>query len=182
MAIYRIYPEKDTTIWSEPNISDIYGNAGLDEILEIGTYKDINDTHRVQRSMIQFYTSQIQSTLDSKVTGQWTGSLHLSLAEAGSLPQDYVIHALAVSSSWTTGVGKRDDLPLNKSGCSWKFRGAQQDPWNALGGDYISSSLAFVSKSVKLSQDLDINVTDIVNSHYSSSYSNAGIMLKTCSY
>tara|TARA_B100001287_G_scaffold66999_1_gene54815 strand:+ start:5600 stop:6646 length:1047 start_codon:yes stop_codon:yes gene_type:complete len=178
MAIFRIYPEKDTTIWSEPNISNIYGNAGLDEILEVGTYKDIDDTHRVQRSLIQFYTNQIQSTINSKVTGQWTGSLHLSLAEAGSLPEDYVLHALAVNGSWTTGLGKRDDLPLNKSGCSWKYKGAQQDAWTSLGGDYISSSLAFVSKSVKLSQDLDIDVTNIVHSHYSSSYGNAGIMLK----
>ena len=178
MAIYRIYPEKDTTIWSEPNISDLYGNAGLDEILEVGTYKDVNDTHRIQRSLIQFYSNQIQSTLDNKVTGQWTGSLHLSLAEAKSLPQDYSINALAVSSSWTTGVGKRDDLPLNLSGCSWKYRGTQTDQWTSLGGDYISSSLASESKSVKLSQDLNINITDIVTSHYSGSYGNAGIMLK----
>lgn len=178
MAIYRIYPEKDTTIWSEPNISNLYGNAGLDEILEVGTYKDVNDTHRVQRTLIQFYTNQIQSTLNSKVTGQWTGSLHLSLAEAGELPQDYEVHALALSSQWTTGVGKRDDLPLDQSGCSWKHKDAQANEWTSLGGDYISSSLSFVSKSVKLDQDLDIDVTSIVNSHYSSSYSNAGIMVK----
>ena len=44
--------------------------------------------------------------------------------------------------------------------------------------DYISSSLASESKSVKLSQDLNINITDIVTSHYSGSYGNAGIMLK----
>jgi len=178
MAIYRIYPEKDTIIWSEPNISNLYGNAGQDEILEVGTYKDVDDTTRVQRSLIQFYTNDITSTLNSKVSGTWSSSLHLSLAEAGELPQDYVLHAFAVSSSWTVGLGKRDDSPLDTTGCSWKYRGAQVDEWSTLGGDYISSSLAFVSKSVKLSHDLDIDVTSIVNSHYSGSYSNNGIMLK----
>jgi len=36
MAVYRIFPEKDTFIFSEPTIAGTYGNAGKDEILEIG--------------------------------------------------------------------------------------------------------------------------------------------------
>ena len=178
MAVYRIYPDKDTTIWSEPNLVGTYGNAGKDEILEVGTYKDINLDHRVQRSILQFNTQDITSTLNSKVSGNWSSSIHLSLAEAGELPQDYVIHALAMSSSWTVGTGKRDDLPLDTTGVSWKDRSAQSLPWGTLGGDYISSSLSFVSKSVKYSHDLNIDVTSIVDSHYSSSYSNNGILLK----
>jgi len=35
MALFRIYPEKDSTIWSEPTSAGLYGNAGLDEILNI---------------------------------------------------------------------------------------------------------------------------------------------------
>ena len=35
MAIYRIYPEKDATVLSKPNVAGVYGNAGLDEILEL---------------------------------------------------------------------------------------------------------------------------------------------------
>ena len=178
MAVYRIFPEKDTTIWSEPNISGIYGNAGLDEILEVGVYKDINLNSRVQRSLIKFRTNEITSTLDSKVSGPWSSSLHLYLANAGELPQDYVIHGYAVSSSWVNGTGKRDDQPLDTTGVSWKYREAQSFPWNTLGGDYISSSFAFVSKSLKSSHDLDLNITNIVNEHYSGSVDNNGIILK----
>ena len=79
-SLHGLRNQKDPKTNSVPVISNLYGNAGLDEILEVGTYKDVNDTHRVQRTLIQFYTTQIQSTLHNKVTGQWTGSLHLSLA------------------------------------------------------------------------------------------------------
>jgi len=178
MAVYRIFPEKDTTIWSEPNISGIYGNAGLDEILELGVYKDINLDSRKQRALIQFRSNEINSALTNKVTGLWSGSLHLYLPTASELPQDYVIHGYAISSSWTNGTGKRDDLPLNTTGATWLNRKAQSTPWNSLGGDYISGSFTFVSKSLNSNHDLDLDVTSIVHQHYSESIDNNGILLK----
>ena len=39
MAIYRIFPDKDSIIYSEQNT----GNAGLDEIVEIAGYTGVND-------------------------------------------------------------------------------------------------------------------------------------------
>src|SRR6056300_1741390 len=100
MAIYRLYPEKDTIIWSEPNLVGTYGNAGKDEILEIGTYKDVNLTHRVQRSIIQFNTNDIRTTIGSIISSNsWSANLHLSLAEAGELPQNYTVKAYPISGS-----------------------------------------------------------------------------------
>ena len=78
MAVYRIFPEKDTTIWSEPNISGIYGNAGLDPVIEIGGYPDSNLVGRTQRTLIQFDSSEISSTINNKISGSWSSSLHLS--------------------------------------------------------------------------------------------------------
>ena len=40
MAIYRIFPESDTFIFSE----GVKGNAGKDEILEIAGYTDFSGT------------------------------------------------------------------------------------------------------------------------------------------
>ena len=127
MAVYRIFPEKDTTIWSEPNTSGIYGNAGLDSVIEIGGYPDSNLTGRTQRSLIQFKNTDITSTLDTKVTGNWSSSLHLSLASASEIPTSYTLFAYPVSQSWINGTGKRDDSPLNKTGVSWQHRGAQEN-------------------------------------------------------
>jgi hypothetical protein len=179
MAIYRIYPEKDTTVWSEPNTAGTYGNAGLDEILEIGGYPDTYLTGRSQRALIQFSTSDIQSTINTKITGSFSSSLKLYLATAGEIPSTYTLYGYPVSQSWTNGTGKRDDQPLNTTGTSWKFRDAQLNQWDTLGCDFISSSVSG-SQTFTLSskKDLNMDVTSIVTQHYSESLSNYGILLK----
>jgi hypothetical protein len=177
MAVYRIYPEKDTIIWSETNTVNIYGNAGKDEILEIGTYKDVNQVSNIQRTLIQFDSSIINSTLNSKVTGEWSASLHLALAEAGELPQSYAIEAYPISNSWVMGTGKRDDQPLNTTGVTWKHRANQADLWSTLGGDYLNSPNSSQTKGINSNHDLDINVSSIVVAQ-TSSIQNNGILLK----
>jgi len=59
MAVYRLFSESDSFIFSEENT----GNAGKDEILEIGGYKDISGTGRTSRTLIKFNNSEIQDTL-----------------------------------------------------------------------------------------------------------------------
>jgi hypothetical protein len=181
MAIYRIYPEKDSFVFSTPNIAGLYGNAGKDEILEIGGYPDPNDpaTGRTDRALIQFLSSDISSTLEEKVIGQWTANLHLYLAEASEIPSRYKVFACPISSSWSEGTGKRDDNPINRTGVSWKFRKAGIE-WDSLGGDFITTpsltgSAEFNNAS---SLDLDINVTNAITAFYSSSIPNNGLLLK----
>ena len=63
MAIYKIFPESDTFIYSEyPS-----GNAGKDEVIEIAGYTDISGVGRTKRAILKFSTSDIQSTVDSIV-------------------------------------------------------------------------------------------------------------------
>ena len=179
MAIYRIFPEKDTTIWSEPDIAGFYGNAGLDEILEIGGYPDVNLTGRTQRALVQFSTSDIQSTINTKVTGSFSSSLKLYLATAGEIPTSYTLYAYPVSQSWENGTGKRDDSPLNTTGVSWQYRGALENAWDNLGGDFITSSVSGSQTfSLSSTKDLDMDVTSIITQHYSESLDNYGMLLK----
>ena len=178
MAVYRIYPDKDTTIWSEPNNSGLYGNAGRDEILEIGGYPDSYLVGRTNRTLIQFKTSDIVETVDEKISGAFSASLKLYLATANELPTSYTIYAYPVSQSWINGTGKRDDSPINTTGASWKYRGVQEDLWDNLGGDYITDYSGSQTKDLTKNHDLDINITNIVTQHYSGSIPNNGIILK----
>lgn len=179
MAIFRLYPEKDTTIWSEPNTAGLYGNAGRDQILEIGGYPDVNLTGRTNRTLIQFNSSDISSVLQTKVSGAFSASLNLYLATAKELPTSFTVNAYPISQSWVNGIGKKDDLPLNYSGVSWKYRDAQQNLWNNLGGDYITSSISG-SQTFNLNdvKDINMDITSIVSAHYSGSVANNGILLK----
>jgi len=85
MALFRIYPEKDAFIWSEPTVGGLYGNAGKDEVLEIGGYPDADLTGRTNRAMIQFRQADITSSINEKVTGGFSASLNLSLAHTKEL-------------------------------------------------------------------------------------------------
>ena len=178
MAVYRIFPEKDTTIWNESSITSKYGNAGKDEILEIGGYPDPIDPAqgRTNRSLLKFNTADVISTLSGKVTGAWSASLELKIATASELPQSYTVEAYPISGSWINGVGKKDDSPYNTSGVSWKYRDAHSTEWSTLGGDYTTSITGSVTKYLNDGNDLSVDVTDIV-SLQTGSY-NDGILIK----
>ena len=53
MAVYKIFPEKSSTLYSfYPTL-----NTGIDEILEISTFESLNNTNEVSRAVIKFPTS-----------------------------------------------------------------------------------------------------------------------------
>lgn len=178
MAIYRIHPEKDTTIWSEPTVAGIYGNAGRDEILEIGGYPDANQIGRSKRALLQFSSREIINTVNHITEGTISCSIKLYNATATSLPSDYTINAYPISESWVNGLGKLEDKPTNKTGVSWIYRGAQEDLWGTEGGSFTTSESGSKTVSLGDSHDLSIDVTNIVAQHYSGSIDNNGIILK----
>ena len=137
MAVYRIFPESDSFIYTE----NIQGNAGRDEILEIGGYP-VSAVGQTSRTIVKFSTFDIQDTLNSKVgTSSFDAFLHLSLASAYELPQSYSLYSYPVYDDWTNGVGKFGDIPINKSGCSWKNRLAGTNhPWTTVSQQITTTS------------------------------------------
>ena len=62
MAIYRIFPDKDTIIFTEQNT----GNAGKDEIIEVGGYpSSIDGVGQAARILIKFTTEDIKNVVDT---------------------------------------------------------------------------------------------------------------------
>lgn len=121
MAVYRIFPENDTFIYTE----DIQGNAGRDEVLELGGYP-IAGTGQTSRMLFKYSTSQIQNIVDSKIgSSPFQANLHVYLASAYELPQSLTINAYPIYQNWVNGVGKFGDMPTDKSGASWIYRTAQ---------------------------------------------------------
>ena len=179
MAIYRINPEKDTTIWSEPSAAGLYGNAGKDQILEVGGYPDINQIGRTKRMLLQFYSSEISSTLEEKVTGGFSASLNLYIADASELPSEYTLYAYPISSSWTSGTGRLADSPANRTGTSWKYKDAATTEWDTLGCDFLTNSNSGSQlHTLDSNHDISIDVTSIIEQTYSGSLSNNGIIVK----
>ena len=199
MAVYKIFPQKDTFISSDIPL----GNAGNDEILEIKGYPDTSGVGQTSRVLIKYDTAEIKDVISTKIgENSYTASLKLYLADAYELPTDLVIEAYPIytTTGWDNGTGKYGDIPTNKTGASWKYKqGGETNQWivstfptyvtgsypnnNTGGGNWYTASagtdLKFTQSFTQHSDlDIDIDVTQAINLFNSDTIVNEGFILK----
>lgn len=129
MAVYKIFPDKDATIYSLfPNM-----NTGLDEMIEATetafSYSDPNP--QTSRFLISFDNVEVEDILENKMgissSAQLSGSgyqvnLRCFIATATGLeinPTGTAIDIFYVSQNWSMGTGKYLDSPISTDGTSW---------------------------------------------------------------
>lgn len=201
MAIYRIFPEKDTFIYTEA----IKGNAGLDEIIEIGGYL-VSEVGQTSRALLKFNDTDVANVVSNIIgSNNYSASIHLSLATAYEVPTEYSIKAYPVYEPWVQGIGKFGDSPVDESGVSWTYRLGKQDgrwtlrsntvnmpagvtgSYNATysggGGNWYTGSAGINFESTQLQElnsnnDIHINVTNGVKAHVAGTIVNNGFILK----
>ena len=204
MAIYKIFPEKDTFILSKFPAQ----NTGRDEILEVTNENGINinssaqgDLPAIKRTLVQFKTTDISNVISNKIgNNNYSASLNLYLATAENAPLNYTIYAYPISGAWDMGTGKVSDDPKTEDGCSWGWRGASgSSAWTTTGfADYVTGSYSGsttgggtwytgsttinpeASQSFLYTSDKDIsmNVTNTVKLWNATSFSNNGFIVK----
>jgi len=197
MAIYKIFPTQDSTLYSlHPEM-----NTGLDEIIEaslevgnIGT-----PAPQTSRFLIKFDSTEISDLINTKISGsQWQSNLRCFTANVTALNSDTTINVYPISQSWNMGTGRYLSIPEVQNGASWIWRDYQG------GNKWATSSFApgttgsyslsvdpggatwYVTQSLSGSQifgyytdkDLNVNVTNIVKAWYSSSIENNGFIVK----
>lgn len=193
MAVYKLFPEKDATLYSEyPEM-----NTGIDEIIEASTQVALDGSPTVSRFLVQFNQSQIQSVLQDKVSGSFATYLKTYIAKASGLGEQVTLYNYAVSGSWQNGTGKYQDSPETQNGVSWKSRiSSGSGTWATTfgstgatasyavgytgGGNWYTSSTYIQSASLEYRSDFDLsfNVTNTVLAWYSSSIANNGFIIK----
>ena len=199
MAVYKIFPEKDTTIYS----AFPYTNTGRDEIIETSTNPDIftgSNGPQTSRILIKFSDSQINDVITNKVLGNsFNVYLKLFLANASNIPLDYTIFCYPLSQSWDMGTGKYGDDPITTDGASWKTpRYSGSSFWYTTLGNYATASyissnigggvwytgsstlnpVASQSFNYITSKDIILNVTNAINLFVSGTIPNNGFILK----
>jgi len=80
MAVYKLFPEKDATLYSEYPVM----NTGIDEILEVNSYEDTAGNYQASRFLVKFNNSQINETLNS-IVGSASFKTYLRLFNAKTL-------------------------------------------------------------------------------------------------
>jgi hypothetical protein len=138
MAHYFIFPEKDTTIYSHPTRAVL--NTGIDEVLTLRDEPSSTDlNYYPSRILIQFKQSEIDDTINNKVSGLYSASLNLYQTEHKELSIDQHLEVFAISGSWNNGAGRFTNTPLISDGCSWLYRDGSPD---AISNDELGNKWA----------------------------------------
>jgi hypothetical protein len=197
MAVYKIFASADASIYS----SKPAANAGLDEILEVSVKNNrfplnyfidplpsdplLSDDLR--RSLILFDDKDL-NTIKSFTTGSYKTNLKLYLANAENLTTTYSLEIRQISQSWAMGTGKSSDNPETRNGVCWYNTGSFTVPVNnwgffrsahlTPGGGSWTSQYTTQTFGYKDNKDIDVDVTDIVNTWFNSSQLNNGFIIK----
>lgn len=197
MAVYKLFPEKDTTLYSAfPAL-----NTGVDAILEISsTTPSISPSPRVARSLVKFNQTEIENIIDSKVgESDFSSSLRLYASKIQGINLDTTLEIFPASDNWGNGTGEYGDSPQTTNGSSWKYISySGSDIWktggyspyvtgsytgsisqglqNGVGGNWYTGS-SYTERSVYSTQtfglrstkDLNVDVTNIIHAWYTAS-------------
>ena len=118
MAVYKIFPTQDTTLYSAyPTM-----NTGLDAILEVSNKLNLDGTPDIARYLIQFDQNEINDVITNKISGN-TSNIYLKnfIAEAQGLNQNTSLEILPLAQSWNNGTGYYLDNPKEEDGSSWEY-------------------------------------------------------------
>tara|TARA_B100001059_G_scaffold10059_1_gene8202 strand:- start:10376 stop:11509 length:1134 start_codon:yes stop_codon:yes gene_type:complete len=149
MAYYSIFPEKDTTIYSHHNRSDL--NTGNDEILELVKEKgSTNNLYYPSRILLQFSNSDIQLAIAK--SNNFTSSLELFSAEHKNLSAEQSVEVFPLSSSWNEGTGKYSNLPISSNGSSWLYKDNDSSKTKWLTSSFGVGSTGSISTTVSITK------------------------------
>ena len=203
MAVYKIFPTKDATLYSlYPSM-----NTGLDAILEVSNTRNLELKPDVSRYLIEFDTSEIQDIIDNKILGnEFDVFLKNSIATAQGINANVKLEIFATAQSWNNGTGHYLDIPEINDGVSWNFRNfISGSTWDMSGnvgaygftgsydllnspqggGSFFTSSTLIpqVTESFNLrsNKDLELNVKEFTKLWYSGSIPNYGFLTKLSS-
>ena len=191
MAIYKLFPTKDTTIYSRYPAK----NTGLDSIIETSTDADA----KLSRYLIQFSQDEIDSLIDDKIgTSSMQVNLKTYIATIENLNTDTTVEVFPVSGSWNMGTGHYNDTPKTDNGCSWVFKSySGSNAWLTSGwaaystgsyGDVEGGGTWYTGSALNLNvtnsqvynytsnKDLNVDVTGVVKTWYSASNSLGGFV------
>ena len=202
MAVYNLFPEKDSTMYSEfPTL-----NTGLDEIIEASTFYN-SSLPQVSRYVIKFAQTEIGDVIDNKIgTKNFQVNLKNYIANVTGINAETTLEIYPVSGSWNMGTGRYSNNPITTNGVCWGFKlSSGSGAWDAtsfqtyatasyvagnIGGGnwYTGSNLGLnVTHSQILDyaseKDLNVDVTNTIRTWYSSSkllggFPNDGFLVK----
>lgn len=190
MGIYRLTASQDTTLVNafQQNLQTrgTGSNLGASDILEVFSIFAQASSSSVEqaRILIQFPVDEIatqRSLGNIPASGNVDFFLKLSNApHSETTPENFTLNVLPVSQSWEEGIGLDmegfRDLTRDDLGANW-IRARGNTSWTTPGGDFLSAptSSQFFDSGL---EDLDVNVTSLVEHWLAGTIENYGLAVK----
>jgi len=200
MAVYKIFPIKDATLYSTyPTM-----NTGLDAILESSNILAENGDPGVSRYLVEYDTTEIQDIINNKISSSiYNIYLRNYITTAQGVNTDVKLEIFPTAQSWNNGTGYYLDDPKTIDGISWEntnssgsgtwsmngsvggygYTGSYNSTYTTQGGGSWFTSSGLVptiteSFGLRSEKDLELEVKDLVNLWYSGSIPNYGFLVK----
>ena len=208
MAVYKIFPYQDTTLYSMyPQM-----NTGIDPISQVSNLNfAIDSSPSVARTLIQFDNDEINNTIENVIgSTNFQTRLRSYIATAQGIVESSTLEVWPIAVSpdsnidWNQGTGTYLDQPLTTDGACWEspfFAGDNQwpigipDTYGTPSGSYNVQYAAIgggawytgsggndfnitASFGPRSDKDLNIIVDDIVQAWTSSALPNHGFLVK----
>ena len=133
MAVYKIFPTQDTTLYS----SYPYMNTGMDAMCEVSNLIDLSGTPGVSRYLTQFDNEEIQDIISNKINGDsYQIYLRNFIATAQGIATDTSIEIYPIAQPWNNGTGHYLDSPQTDDGASWYFSNLSGSGQWVISGSY----------------------------------------------
>ena len=203
MAVYKIFPYKDATIYSYYPLM----NAGVDAISEIYTTLNSDETPDIARFLTQFDSTEIADVINNKIgTSAWTVYFKSFVATAQGIGASYTAEIWPVAQDWNNGTGEYLDSPQTVDGVSWTYANySGSGAWSSAGtyggterytssynsnyasqgggnwfysGSGVTSYGLTQSFDLRSDKDLSVDAKTIVSKWYSGSIPNYGFITK----
>lgn len=187
MANKKYFANKDNTITnafrSNLTTRGTGSNMGASDILETFSIygQASSDSTELERILIQF---PIEDIIEDRSQGNLPEpgnvSFYLKMYNAKhsqTTPRDLKLSVLPLSSSWQEGIGldmsEYQDVTNDGVGSNW-INSSANTPWLREGGDYLPSPAYSQTFSLG-NEDLEINITDLVEQWVAGAIDNNGI-------
>lgn len=190
MSVKRYVANKDTTITNAFKL-DLktraeQSNMGESDILEVFSIygQATSASNERSRILVQFPIDEIISDRNQKLIGQ-SGSVQFILklynaAHLETTPKKFTLNihpiSASVSSFWDEGFGMDMETYIDLDAANW-IDATRDNQWQNKGADYFSSSL-FSYYFGNGTEDLQVDVTSIVEEWISGQKNNNGFIVK----
>ncbi len=188
--IYRIFPDKDTFLTNaQRNSTQQTGsNFGASEIFHVFKKAGVSgstgvaSSASIARSLVQFDLSALAALTASGKAPSTGSQYYLRLTNAvhsDTVPTSYDMLIVPVSRSWDEGSGIDVDTYLDKGFANWD-KAKQGTFWTTPGGDFLATPSVTVHFDNGV-ENVEADVTSIVNAWLTGGLPNNGLMLKLTS-